>query len=200
MTYFILFNILPIETVYYIFMINKKEKSKIIISNFIKNINYKNFAFIRLLESYILLKTSYNIKFFYKTNYKFMRFLNNYSTRKSRFFWIHYLNIIQNKLYSINKYLLFNSFDNIKIYNYVLYKKLYKYWFKICIKYNIKIEITIYNNFYDGPLNRINYKVTSRYFDKIKSNFKIYNIPYILDDNFNKINEFDSFQYLYYNY
>lgn len=198
MTYFILFNILPIEIVYIIYIINKKNYANDIIKKFTNKIIYRHYSFKNLFISINYLINYDSINLFTEENYKFIKFMEKNIFRKSRNYWLHFLNLLSVKLNLIRNHLHLNGLNKNDNKNYYFYKLFYKHWFLICRKYNIKIEILKKTNFRHNKY--IHIQTTSNRINKLKSLNNAYRFPLVLDDDYNVIDENISFNYLIRNY
>ena len=143
--YFLLLNILPLDVVYYIYLINRSYKilkthinksvnNKFIIKNLITYIVSKNTLSLLLNSNFIALKVLYNEKIIMR-----------------RYELLYLLNSLCNKLNIINQYINnnFNKHTTDK------YKRFKKYLIKICIKYNVKISLCVMFGYYDKMNNLI---------------------------------------------
>ena len=198
MSYFILLNILPIDIVYIIYIINKKTYAINIIKKFTNKITYRHYSIKNLFYSINYLINDNMINLFTEENYKFIKFMEKNIFRKSRNYWLHFLNLLSVKLNLIRNYLHINCLNKNDNKYYYFYKLFYKYWFLICRKYNIKIEILKKINFKDNKY--IHIQGTSNRINKLKSLNNVYRFPLVLDDDYNIINENISFNYLIRNY
>ena len=197
MSYFLL-NILPNDIVYYIHKINQisfaKEKLEKYINNFkfieksfkkilIDAYNVNNQVFINSNQVFII-----KISLLINENLTFMKYLSNNYIKKSRIFWIYFLHFIADKLNVIRNYLHIKKLNIKTNKEYLIYRNFYLYWFKICKKYNIKLQISKKNknNYYSNVLI---FTSSSRNFDKLKSLCNLSRIPIVLDDNYEYIND-----------
>ena len=127
MGYFLLLNILPIDIVYYIYLINKSYK---ILKKFIsKSIN--NRYYIRNFINSILSRGSLSLLL--NNNFIGLKTLYYERINIRRYELLYLLNSLCNKLNIISEYVNNNFNDN----TYAKYRRFKKYLIKICIKYNI---------------------------------------------------------------
>ena len=205
MTYFLLFNILPYDIVYYIYKINKLLYVKEKLQKYINNFKFIKKSFDQLIiDSYMLdnqLFINSNQVFINKIpllkneNLIFMKYLSNNYIKKSRKYWIYFLDFIANKLNIIRNYLHIKKLNINTNKQYLSYKNFYLYWFKICKKYNIKLQISKKNSNDKNYNNILIFTSSSRNFDKLKKLYKLTRVPIVLDDNYEYIsnNSFENY-------
>lgn len=205
MIYFLLFNILPYDIVYYIYKINKLLYAKEKLQKYINNFKFIKKSFDQLLiDSYMLdnqLFINSNQVFINKIpllkneNLIFMKYLSNNYIKKSRKYWIYFLDFIANKLNIIRNYLHIKKLNINTNKQYLSYKNFYLYWFKICKKYNIKLQISKKNSNDKNYNNILIFTSSSRNFDKLKKLYKLTRVPIVLDDNYEYIsnNSFENY-------
>ena len=145
--------------------------------------NVNNQVFINSNQVFII-----KISLLINENLTFMKYLSNNYIKKSRIFWIYFLHFIADKLNVIRNYLHIKKLNIKTNKEYLIYRNFYLYWFKICKKYNIKLQISKKNknNYYSNVLI---FTSSSRNFDKLKSLCNLSRIPIVLDDNYEYIND-----------
>lgn len=197
MGYFLLLNILPIDIVYYIYLINKSYK---ILKKFIsKSIN--NRYYIRNFINSILSRGSLSLLL--NNNFIGLKTLYYERINIRRYELLYLLNSLCNKLNIISEYVNNNFNDN----TYAKYRRFKKYLIKICIKYNIKISLdVIYDNYYYKELGHNILLCNERYESLVIPARKLFKkdglIPTkytrlcILDDNYIFINVNSSNNYI----
>lgn len=191
MSYFILFNLLPIEIVYKIYLIDKKNNSISILNNFISKSKYINHSVTNLIQSKVI--ENRKIYFLNDNNYNFIKFIYINHIKKSRIYFIHLLNFVSIKLNLIRNHIHLNNLNVNANSDYSNYKKFYTYWFKICIKYNIRLQIIkkgVKFNFYNNLL------APARKINKIKSYSNLFKFPTVLNDDYEAILCEESVNYL----
>lgn len=199
MTYFLL-NILPNDIVYYIHKINQISCAKDKLEKYINNFKFIKKSFKKILidaynvNNQVFINSNQvfinKISLLKNQNLTFMKYLSNNYIKKSRIFWIYFLHFIADKLNVIRNYLHIKKLNIKTNKEYLIYRNFYLYWFKICKKYNIKLQISKKNsnnkNYYNNVLI---FTSTSRDFDKLKSLCNLSRIPIVLDDNYEYIND-----------
>ena len=192
-----LFHLFPSDIVYYIYKIIKRENSANHIIHFIKNKKNKDISLkIIILELFNnqIISNSQNIRLFKKVNFNSIKQIFNNNFRFLRIFWIHLLNILSFKLNLIRNHIHINHLNHNNNNDYILYKKFYSYWFELCKKYNIKLQVIKKSKF--SSENYENLFIASRSLGKLKSEIKLFRFPYVLDDDYNQISIQNSENYL----
>lgn len=192
-----LFHLFPSDIVYYIYKIIKRENSVNHIIQFIKNKKNKDISLkIIILELFNnqIISSSQNIRLFKKVNFNSIKQIFNNNFRFLRIFWIHLLNILSFKLNLIRNHIHINHLNHNNNNDYILYKKFYSYWFELCKKYNIRLQVIKKSKF--NSENYENLFIASRSLGKLKSEIKLFRFPYVLDDDYNQISIQDSENYL----
>ena len=206
MSYFLLFNIFPSDIVYYIYKINKLSYANDKLEKFINNFNFLKKSFNKLLinsynvNSQVFINSNQvfnnKISLLKNENLTFMKYLSNNYVKKSRIFWIYFLHFIGDRLNVIRNYLHIKKLNINTNKEYLIYRNFYFYWFKICKKYNIKLQISKKNskdkNYYNNVLI---FTCSSRNFNELKGLSKLARVPIVLDDNYQYIrdNIFENF-------
>lgn len=197
MNYLVLFHLFPSDIVYYIYQIIKKENSANHIINCVRTKKNKNISLkIIILELFTdeIINNFKNVRLFKKPIYESIKVLYNNTFRLSRDFWTHILNMLAFKLNLIRNHLYINHLNNKNNNDYVIYKKFYSYWFGLCKKFNIKLQIIKKIKFKSQNYEHLH--IASRKLDKIKSELNLFTFPLVLDDSFNQISIENSQNYL----
>lgn len=174
MNYFPLFNLLPCELVYMIYLIVLKEKCANKICRFYKLRRKKHIVMIDLLmnvlddNNYYIANIKDNI-IISNDNIETLKFaLNNkFALSYDRFFWQKFLDTLSANLMRIHTGILMANLNNNKNSCYINLKSAIQLWFALCQKYNLRLRL-YYNNF-KGCGNIMVTEISARKMLKIKN-------------------------------
>jgi len=182
MKYFYLLFLLPSDLVNHIYLINLKDSSvnKIIYKfrhNKLCHTIIKNIYNFIIIDIYQIIDE--NILHHYLV---FLDFIikNNFPSNYNKLFWENLLNLISKKLGEIHTRLLMNNSNTNNNNNYKNLKIIIKLWFKICQKYNIKLQFYEYFN----KRKHLNYVIkNSRTMIKLSDFSKYFSSPRVVGHN-----------------
>lgn len=171
MKYLLLLHIFPIEIVNKIKIFNETKNANIII-NFYRNRIVKKFIINKIIFS-MLNNEDIFISFESLIQLEFI-LTNEWTRYYDRKFWCYFTTILSNLIMKRNIDINMNPEKNyFKFYNKYL-KQFTKIWFKLCIKFNLMLDITYYNHKTKKANNSI--ILPAKKFKKPINNF--YNILY----------------------
>ena len=179
--------ILPREIIHHIYIFYLREKSRDTILHHYKSIQEKTFAIKNIISDMIYYEDCYN------SNYKYFHFdlldnlnciLFNEFSREiyPHEFWQHLLHVISNRLMNMYNRFCINGNDKRTNSDYKQFLVIIETWFKLCIKYNIKLYISRYEDFNKTVIKKM--ELNARKMSPIKNlNKYVYAPNVILNDN-----------------
>lgn len=192
MNNFYLLILLPADLVHYIFKIILREKNaNIIINRFhfnkISNLTIKN----------IINFIQYDFKNISNTLIDNLNYVlhKNMSKKYNKVFWEHLLNLLSNRFGDIHIRMVgknINTNNNIQYRN---LKIIIKLWFKICQKYNIKLQLSEYINIKKKDL--INFRIiNSKHMIKLLDFGKYYASPRVIANQYDMLTFTENYNFI----